>query len=722
MASLIPGYEYDVFISYRQKDNEYDGWVTEFVNNLKKELHATFKEEISVYFDANPQDGLLETHVVHESLSKKLKTLIFIPIISQTYCDPKSFAWQSELCAFNKAAMEDQFGRDIIVSGGNVASRILPVKIHELDNEDRILLEKELGGALRCIEFIYKSVGVNRPLRSNEDHPNDNLNKTYYRDQINKVANAIKEVINGLQKPGQSLSQTEDKEQIMKPAQKRRVPSKTIIALAVLLVLIALSIITVNNILNSVKSLAILPFYNDSPNDSADYIIMGFEEAVRDNLQAIGDLRVVNRTSVEQYRNNRNRSIPEIARKLRVKNIVEGSAQISGGNMHLVLRLIKAKKREERIWGKPYTIKLMDPVASFETQSLIAKEIAGKLSANITLKEEQILDKDNPTEDRAAYDCFLIGQTYMQKLTRQDLITATRYFEMALEKDPDFALAFAGLSDTWLAMGSNGYVPPDVAGQEAIKASWKALEIDSTLYQVHYSLGLISYIYNWDWTEAEKDFRKAISLNPNHAESLAHYANLLNITGRSKEAQKYIEKAVELDPLNNFIKAIYSINLLFTREYEDAVVASSDALEMDPTNPISLFANAFALQKTGRLDESLKVWKESLLNTMKSYENEYNIKIAHAFDRGYKTGGFIGSLRAEADTLMAQLKEVYFNPTEISTLLLAAGGSSEVLDLLNKAYDMHDPNVIYVLLPLYDNLRNNTDFQELCKNMSLPWK
>jgi hypothetical protein len=128
MASLIPGYEYDIFISYRQKDNKHNNWVTEFVDNLKGELEATFKEDVSVYFDINPHDGLLETHIVDESLSKKLKCLIFIPIVSQTYCNSKSFAWQHELCAFNKLTKEDQFGRDVRLSSGNIASRILPNK------------------------------------------------------------------------------------------------------------------------------------------------------------------------------------------------------------------------------------------------------------------------------------------------------------------------------------------------------------------------------------------------------------------------------------------------------------------------------------------------------------------------------------------------------------------------------------------------------------------
>ncbi len=169
MASIVPGFEYDIFISYRQKDNKNDHWVTEFVYNLKAELESTFKEEISVYFDINPHDGLLETHDVNASLKDKLKCLIFIPIISQTYCDTKSFAWQNELVAFHKMAREDQFGRDIRISSGNIASRILPVKIHELDVDDKALLENEMGGPLRGIEFIYKEPGVNRPLKPEDD-------------------------------------------------------------------------------------------------------------------------------------------------------------------------------------------------------------------------------------------------------------------------------------------------------------------------------------------------------------------------------------------------------------------------------------------------------------------------------------------------------------------------------------------------------------------------
>jgi dienelactone hydrolase len=198
MSSIIEGYNYDIFISYRQKDNKYDGWVSEFVDNLKKELEATFKEEINVYFDINPHDGLLETHEVDESLKKKLKCLVCIPIISRTYCDPKSFAWENEFQAFIDLARDDLFGLRITLPGGNVANRILPVRIHDLDPADVNLFESTIGGALRAVDFVYKETGVNRQLRAKDDDIIRSPGQILYRDQINKVALAVKDIIESM--------------------------------------------------------------------------------------------------------------------------------------------------------------------------------------------------------------------------------------------------------------------------------------------------------------------------------------------------------------------------------------------------------------------------------------------------------------------------------------------------------------------------------------------
>ena len=197
MPSIISGYNYDIFVSYRQKDNKGDMWVSEFVEALKTELESTFKEEISVYFDVNPHDGLLETHDVNESLKEKLKCLVFIPIISRTYCDTRSFAWEYEFKKFLEQASKDQYGLKVKLPNGNVASRVLPVIIHELDTEDNNQCESVLGGVLRGIEFIYKEPGVNKPLTTDDDEKK-NLNGTKYKIQINKTTNAIKEILSGL--------------------------------------------------------------------------------------------------------------------------------------------------------------------------------------------------------------------------------------------------------------------------------------------------------------------------------------------------------------------------------------------------------------------------------------------------------------------------------------------------------------------------------------------
>ncbi|MEM6524778.1 MAG: hypothetical protein AAF693_13330, partial [Bacteroidota bacterium] len=198
MQSSFPGFEYDIFVSYRHNDNRYDGWVSEFVEKLRQELNATFKDKLTVYFDQNYEDGLLETHDVGESIQRKIKSVIFIPIVSQTYCDTKSFAWQQEFLVFKKESLNDSIGMNVTLANGNVASRILPVKIHEIDHADIRLLEKELSGALRSIDFVYTESGVNRPLRPVDDDLNKGTRKLLYRNQINKVANAIKEIVLGM--------------------------------------------------------------------------------------------------------------------------------------------------------------------------------------------------------------------------------------------------------------------------------------------------------------------------------------------------------------------------------------------------------------------------------------------------------------------------------------------------------------------------------------------
>jgi class 3 adenylate cyclase len=180
-ASILQDYDYDIHISYRFNDNKYDGWVSEFVEKLNQELGATLKDKLTIFFDKNPEEK-------RESYSApKIKSLIFIPIVSQTYCDTESPVWKNEFSIFQNEIKNDSIGGNIKLPTGNLVSRVIPVKIHELDNDDIKLLESELSGTMRSIDFIYREEGVNRPLRPVDDEKNASPSRPMYRNQINKL-------------------------------------------------------------------------------------------------------------------------------------------------------------------------------------------------------------------------------------------------------------------------------------------------------------------------------------------------------------------------------------------------------------------------------------------------------------------------------------------------------------------------------------------------------
>jgi len=193
-SSILPGYDYDIHISYRFNDNKYDGWVTQFVEKLNLELSATLKDKLSIFFDKAPEEQREE----YASASNKIKSLIFIPIISQTYCDVNSPVWKNDFSIFQEEIKNDSIGSKIKMPNGNIASRVIPTKIHDIDKEDVKLLETQLSGSLRSIDFIYREDGVNRPLLPTDDEKNPNPLRPMYRNQINKLANTIKEIISAI--------------------------------------------------------------------------------------------------------------------------------------------------------------------------------------------------------------------------------------------------------------------------------------------------------------------------------------------------------------------------------------------------------------------------------------------------------------------------------------------------------------------------------------------
>jgi TolB-like protein len=569
MSSLISGFEYDIFISYRQKDNKHDGWVTEFVNNLKGELESTFKEEISVYFDINPLDGLLETHDVNASLKEKLKCLIFIPIISQTYCDLKSFAWRQELEAFNKMAKEDRFGRDIKLSSGNITSRILPVKIHDLDQEDKTLLENELGGVLRSIDFIYKSAGVNRPLRANEDHPQNNLNKTYYRDQINKVANAVKEIITSIKKQEQSEGGPLSEVIKAKIIPSRKFNSKIFISSFLMLGLIALGYFFIPKLYDSNKlldkTIAIIPFRNSSLDASQDYFCDGIVEDLLNNLTKVKEYTVRPRTSTDQYRKTTKDS-RTIGNEMNVNYLVTGSIALEGSRLKIWVQLVNAKS-EKIVWTNNYE---REKTQLFTLQSDITKEIAGELKTALSPEENNLIDK-KPTENHDAYIYYLRGnEYYWRSYEKQNFEIAIQNYKFAIEADPGFAMAYVRLSISYLYLDwffhdkDSGRL---AKSKEAIDAAFK---INPDLAEAHLALGYYYYLGLLEYSKALKQVSLAEEDLRNNAECIYLRANVLRRMGEWQLAKESFIKATELNPGSPVMLVNVAITMAMMGEYSEA--------------------------------------------------------------------------------------------------------------------------------------------------------
>jgi TolB-like protein len=717
MASLIPGFKYDIFISYRQKDNKYDGWVTEFVDNLKKELESTFKEEINVYFDINPHDGLLETHDVDASIKDKLKCLVFIPIISRTYCDPKSFAWENEFKAFVDQASNDQFGLKIRLPNGNVANRVLPIRIYDLENTDIKLCESVLGGVVRGIDFIYKSAGVNRPLTPS-DYPEKNQYKTFYRDQINKVANAIKENISGLK--GEPLEFEREPKEVIKitlPEEKASNKTKKVLiySLSLIIVIAVVFVIVKTNFLKKEieKSIAVLPFRNDSPEDSTQYFMDGVMEELLNRLQSVKSLRVLGRTSVEQFR-GQDKSISEIAKELGVNYIVEGSGQKSGNSLRMRVQLIVARN-ERHLWGNSFEQENLDMREYFKAQSGFAEAIANELMIELTPEEERLLAKSGIV-DRDAYDEYLKGLYYLEDADKESLMKALGYLNHAVEKDPGWAPLYTGLTMVWASIAQMGFETPEVAGPKIFENLNKALELDPENSDSRFMSGEMAFLAEWDWEKSEKELLKALAINPSNAIARVIYAQLLSSLQRSGEALMQANMAIDLDPKNPMLQFQYAAVLLCLGDCENALIQIEKVTADDPENYL---ANNGILLAAFRCKEYDKVIKAERYILPVFSVKEDDIK---EIERIFNEEGFIKAYEKIMNHLEKIAENNPISPIDIAIRYIMANQPDKAMDWIEKGFEIHDPNMPYMTTRMFpfDPLFSNPRFIAIIKKMNLP--
>jgi TolB-like protein/Tfp pilus assembly protein PilF len=715
MASLIPGYTYDIFISYRQKDNKGDRWVSQFVDALKTELESTFKDDVSVYFDVNPHDGLLETHDVEASLNEKLKCLVFIPIISQTYCDSKSYAWEHEFCAFNKSAKEDKFGRNVRLGSGNVASRILPVKIHDLDPEDKALLETELGGVLRSVEFIYRAPGVNRSLKPNDERT-ENLNHTNYSDQINKVANAVKEIINALK--GFDGNKEEPKVSTFNPGANRWIKRKRAaryIGFLFILVLVAGYFLLpkfkrdLQNNSSGLqnKSIAVLPFENMSRDSTQQYFSDGLTDGILNSLDHLTGLKVYARTSSFKFRN---KDPLEAGKELKVSFVLSGSLQKQGDNVRITVQMIDTKNGFN-IWSKQYTEKEDDV---FAVQDKIANSIAEKLEVTFLGNAPQIVTK-KPTQSREAYELYLKGRFFWNQGGAVAFNKAISFFQQAIVLDPLYAAAYSGLADCYSTLGYGGFLAPKDAFPKAQAAAVRALEIDSTLADAHASIGFFKFYYEWNWSSAEKEFKTAIALNPNYALGYDYYGYYLTMMGEYDEARSALRKAEDLDPLSVRIRTDMGFSMYYGGNYDKAIKEFQASLEMEPRYALTHVWFARLYQASKKYPEAIAQYRESL-----KYIRNWTVALA-GIGNIYGEEGKKGEAMKMLDTLNSLSSKQFVTSYGVALVYTGLGDKDNTFDWLEKAYDERSNYLVWFHRdPRWASIRSDKRYMELVKKIGLP--
>jgi tetratricopeptide (TPR) repeat protein len=265
-----------------------------------------------------------------------------------------------------------------------------------------------------------------------------------------------------------------------------------------------------------------------------------------------------------------------------------------------------------------------------------------------------------------------------------------------------------------VASQQQGFVAASEATPKAKAAALKALELDSALAEVHYTLAGIHAWGDWDWVSGERAFRRAIELNPNYPDPRAYLSHLLYMIKRPEEAMAQIKRALELDPLNSLFRAIYAMDLMYSRRYDDAVALLRDTLKASPNDLVALSTLRSAYHMKKMYNEALEVWKVS-------YAARGDHEAEEVLARGFAENGYQGALQRVAEMLIARSQNTFVTPWQIGTLYTRAGMNQEALEWLEKAYEAHDPNMPYLSVdPIFDDLRAEPRFQDILRRMKLP--
>ncbi|MFM9904805.1 MAG: tetratricopeptide repeat protein [Pyrinomonadaceae bacterium] len=469
--------------------------------------------------------------------------------------------------------------------------------------------------------------------------------------------------------------------------------------------------------IKQINSIAVMPFENRNSDADTDYLSDGLAESVIFRLTQIPDLRVSPTSSVMRYK-GASTDVAKIASELGVDAVMTGRLTKRGDNLNITVELVDARTNKS-LWGEQYERKLSELLT---TQREIVTEIVSKLQLKLSGESEQKLAK-RYTDNNEAYQLYLQGRFHWNKRQTTELEKAIVFFEQAIEKDPNYALAYSGLADTYNLIPNNGDFRPRDYRPLAKQSALKALELDPNLAEAHTSLAKILFDYEYDFAGAERSFKRAIELNPNYASARQWYSELLSVSNRNDEATKEITKALELDPFSLVINNWMAIHLYRLGRFDEALLQTKKINELFPNSTFVHTLNSFIYAAQGKYDQAVE---EFLLaaKANKDFKPENISKLKSAYEKGGWDG--FGRIRQEIRLEELNAKQAkdpngYVQAMNYATAYAWGKDKDKTIEYLNKAYDERDERMLDLkVTKAWDFVRDDPRFKELVKRVGIP--
>lgn len=458
----------------------------------------------------------------------------------------------------------------------------------------------------------------------------------------------------------------------------------------------------------SVDSLAVMPLVNESQDPNMDYLSDGITESIINSLSQLPQLRVMARSTVFRYKGQAV-DPQDVGNRLGVRAVLTGRV------LHIADRLIVKTELVyvtdgSQLWGEQYNRHLSDIVS---VQEEISKEISEKLRLRLSDKQKRRLTKRH-TQNTEAYHLYLKGRYHWNKRTDTGLTKSIQFLLEAVAQDPNYALAYAGLADSYNILGYYGYLSPREAFSKAKVAAVKALEIDDGLAEAHNSLAFVRLLYDWDWQDAERQFKRALKLNPGYATAHHWYAEYLAAMGRPEEALAEMQCALELDPLSLIINTLVGWVYYRARNYDQAIIELQKTLDMDPNFvPAHLFLG-WTYQQKG-------LYKEAIAQFKKAQEfSESGAVVLAGLGHVYAISG----QSSKARKVLAELKQLsrnrFVSPYDIALIYVGLGEKEKAFEWLEKAYESRSEMLVWSKIdPMLDALRTDSRFVNLMERIGL---